>query len=52
VLLARRRSSPGQWTPHELNGGHGMNGGLRRCSTGARVVRERGVRGSARGATE
>jgi hypothetical protein len=39
VLLARRQSSLGQWTRQELDGGHGTDGGLQRCSTVARVVR-------------
>jgi hypothetical protein len=30
-----------------LNCGHGTDGGRRRCSTGAHVVRERGARGYA-----
>jgi hypothetical protein len=34
VLLERRRSSLGQWTRQELDGGHKTGDRLRRCSTG------------------
>jgi hypothetical protein len=37
-MLARRRSSPGQWTQQVLDGGHGTDGRQWRCSTGAHAV--------------
>jgi hypothetical protein len=36
----------------KLDSGHRTDGGLQRSSTGVPVVRERSVRGSAKGATE
>jgi hypothetical protein len=38
VLLARRRSSPGQWTRQELDIDRRTDGGRRWCSKGALVV--------------
>jgi hypothetical protein len=52
ALLARSQSSPRQRTRLKLDDGHGTDGGPRRSSTGVCVVRERGVRVSAKGATE
>jgi hypothetical protein len=36
VLLARRRSSMGQWTRQEFDSGHGTGGEGRWCARGAR----------------